>query len=791
MTSTQFETNVSPFKNSIHSSVYFVDAPIGAGKSFTCIKHIKDNPHTKFVIATQTNQLSHSFARDLKKAGISFKLIMVDDKHTRTCRRRYAAAVRGKHQVIIVNQAVAFRRFKKPVDRVIFFDEIPNIYAVQGIDFDKIPFFRDDFVDAFSKADRLTEIDGYYDLTITKALIDLKLVLVKHQHLDRDLKDLFVLLCDPNNRALVDAKRFGRIMQGKKEWLYFNFFVKPDVLADYQETIILGANFERSILYRHWQTEVNFVPHQGLRDGLQYADLSHKAPFVKLYGMSERNISSGLFDGIDGGRQTYVNAAGKAFQKLRKLEDVQDHIWTSNIQPGTNKPYKWTLKGGRVTYVSPDPRGSNEYMSYDASIHMAALNPIPETFNVLKAVCGMNKADVYAATAWERIYQWHGRTSFRDKDCTRTAYLICPDMASACYIQSLIPGCADPEFLDIGIQELKATAPATDTTRSADKRANQRLAAQNQVEQPNGFPFALYQKKEFKPKLTTDNSFQGIFAYLEHAAINDDKPADKLGGKMFRGGDGLTSRLLILDIDKCKRDPRELSAWLKQNGMTHLIFYTHRSTIKKPRIRVVIPLSEAVDAESYSHIFKLIRADIWVRFSKDYRVDAGSCGTVHAHFFMPTISENGAPIEEIVWTDILAQEAKLFDVRLFLKRALKEAKAGHATQNAEDVVSLDADKTPTVTPFEIIEKYAVAASREAENGSGDTNHYKAGIAFRDAGYPAAVAEFHLHQNRKRFGHGKDAGAAKRVVKSVYNRGRTSYSGNLIGNSSTSTTQVRT
>lgn len=779
MTTIEFETNVIPFKKSLHTSVYFVDAPIGAGKTFTCIKHIKKNPNTKYVIATQTNQLSESFARDLKKAGITFKVIMVDGKHTRTCRRRYAAAVRGKHQVIIVNQAVAFRRFKKPVNRVIFFDEIPNIYAVQGINFAKIPLFRDAFIEAFSKADRLTEVDGYYDLTITKALIDLKLILVKHQHLDRDLKDLFVLLCDKNNRSMVNAERFGRIIKGKKEWLYFNFFTKPDVLADYKETIILGANFERSILYRYWQSEVNFIPHQELRDGLQYTDLSHKAPFVKLYGMSERDISSGLFDAIEGGRQTYVNAASKAFQKLRKSEGFQDHIWTSNIQKGTDKPYKWTLKGGRATYVSPDPRGSNEYLSYDASIHMAALNPIPETFNVLAKVCGMTKKeDVYAATAWERIYQWHGRTSMRVEGCKRTVYLVCPDMASARYIQSLIPGCADPEFLDIGIPQLKATTPASDSTRSADKRANQRLAAQDKVEQPDGFPFYEWERKEFKPKPALVPSFQGIFAYLERAATNDAKPADKLAGKMFRGGDGLTSRLLILDIDKCKRDPRDLSAWLKQNSITHLIFYTHSSTTKKPRIRVVIPLSEAVDEAGYSHIFKLIRKDIWVRFDKDYSVDAGSCGTVNARFFSPTISECGAPIEEIVWTDILAQEAKLFDVRFFLKRALKDAKQGQGTPNTSNVVPLKTDKTPTVTPSEIIESHVVAASRDDESGSGDGNFFKAALAFRDAGYPAAEAEFYLHQNRKRFGRGKDSGAAKRVVGSVYGKGRTSYSANL-------------
>lgn len=601
-------------------------------------------------------------------------------------------------------------------------------------------------------------------------------MLVKHQHLDEDLKEIFVLLCNPIYRVLVDAKRFGRIVQGKQEWLYFNFFMKPDVLADYQETIILGANFERSILYRYWKREVNFIPHEGLRAGLQYTDLSHKAPYVKLYGLSERDISSGRFDEIEGGRQTYVTAAGKAFQELLKRVGIRDHIWTTNIQKGTDKPFKWTLKGGRVTYVSPDPRGSNEYLSYDASIHMAALNPIPETFNVLAKICGMTKKDVYAATAWERIYQWHGRTSFRVKDCTETVHLVCPDMASARYIQSLIPGCADPELIDLGIPALKASTPASDSTRSADKRANQRIAAQDAVEQPRGFPFSEWERKEFNPKLATVNSFEGIFAYLENAAINNEKPADKLDGKMFRGGDGLTSRLLILDIDKCKRDPRELSAWLKQNGITHLIFYTHSSTIKKPRIRVVIPLSEAVDAEGYSHIFKLIRADIWVRFAKDFSVDAGSCGTVNARFFMPTISECGAPIEEIVWTDILAQEAKLFDVRFFLKRALKEAKQGKGMDHANNVVWMQIRE---IEPVDIIEKFVVAASGEGEAGSGDTNFFAAACAFRDAGYTREEAELYLDMNRMRFGRGKDKGAAKRVTNCVYNKGRTDYRANLI------------
>jgi len=777
MTFTIIPSNIVQLKYSEVPNVYFVDAPIGAGKTYACIHHIKANPGIQFIIATQTNQLSLAYASELKKQGISHKLIMVDGKHTRTCRRRYASAVRGKHQVIIVNQAVALRRFRMPVNRVIVFDEIPNIYDVRGIDFDKIPLFRDDFIQAFSEADRLTEVDGYYDFATTKAIVDLKLLLVKHKYLDSDLKEIFVTLCDPNYRPLVEAKRFGLIMKGKPDWLYFNFFMKPAVLADYRETIILGANFERSILFHYWKGEVNFIPHQSLREGLRYTSLTHKAPLVKLYGMSERNISSGLFDEIAGGRQTYVNAANKAVKELQQRNGFADHIWTTNIQKGTNKPFKWSLKGGRVTYVSPDPRGSNEYLSYNASIHMAALNPIPETFHVLKKVCGMNKEDVLAATAWERIYQWHGRTSFRVPDCMDTAHLVCPDMASARYIQKLIPGCADPKLLDLGIQELYATTPASDVTRSADKRARQRLSAQDAVEQPNGFPFAEWERKEFMPKFVTGTSFEGIFAYLENAAINVGKPADKLDGKMFRGGDGQTSRLLILDIDKCNRDPCELSAWLKQNGITHMIFHTHRSTIQKPRIRVVIPLSEAVDEEGYSHIFKLIRADIWVRFAKDFRVDAGSCGTVNARFFSPTISECGAPIEEIVWTDILAQEAKLFDVRFFLKRALKEAKQGQGMNHTNNIVPLKSGSA--IDPLAIIAQFAVPASRGNETGSGDENFYAAVRALYDAGCPPEDAELYTGQCRMMFGRGKDKGAAKRVVESVYGRGRIDYSASLI------------
>lgn len=128
--------------------------------------------------------------------------------------------------------------------------------------------------------------------------------------------------------------------------------------------------------------------------------------------------------------------------------------------------------------------------------------------------------------------------------------------------------------------------------------------------------------------------------------------------------------------------------------------------------------------------------------------------------------------------DILTQEAKLFDVRFFLKRALKDAKQGHGMDHTNNVVPL---KTGSATdPHAIIAEFAVPASRANETGSGDANHYAAARALCAAGCPAEEAEFHLGQFRMMFGRGKDKGAAKRIVKSVYRWDRTARNRNMIG-----------
>ena len=47
------------------TKIHYVDAPIGAGKSFALLKHVRENSHETHVIATQTNDVSNELAAQL------------------------------------------------------------------------------------------------------------------------------------------------------------------------------------------------------------------------------------------------------------------------------------------------------------------------------------------------------------------------------------------------------------------------------------------------------------------------------------------------------------------------------------------------------------------------------------------------------------------------------------------------------------------------------------------------------------------------------------------------------
>jgi hypothetical protein len=427
---------------------YYVDAPIGSGKSYALVQYLKT---TKFpaTIGTQTNALSKEHEKNLTNEWLSAKAIFRDEEaadssEDKSSSKRYKEGCKADFPILIVNQDVAGDCDEDTEFRDLFNDEITNIY--QRLQIDGLPIFQKAVAEYFEPVDDLdTEFvrlrqtnkiaeaaeDGWTDNLLRNA--------------SDHLKKAFDRLRDPHFAVLVNREDLAAFKLELRGWLSLHVIMMPSRFSHYRTTTFIGANFKDSLLYLLWQKLADFEPHPDIK--ADYHDIRTKAHLVDLFAFHERDLSSTLIKEIS--PQLYYDAASDA---VSPVIDKQPHIYClNNEKRGQN--HRWSLPNS--TRLSPDPRGINEFQGLNIAIHLAALNEHPDTFGFLERFAGITGEQVKIATTFERIYQFIGRTSIRSKFSIERIKIFVGDMSTAMFLQSKI-GCARPKLLDIGLEAITA-----------------------------------------------------------------------------------------------------------------------------------------------------------------------------------------------------------------------------------------------------------------------------------------------------------------------------------------------
>jgi hypothetical protein len=427
---------------------YYVDAPIGSGKSYALVQYLKtaEFPAT---IGTQTNALSEEHEKNLTNEWLSAKAIFRDEEaasisEDQSSSKRYKEGCKANFPILIVNQDVAADCDENTEFRDLFNDEITNVY--QRLQIDGLPIFQRAVAEYFEPVDDLdTEFvrlrqtkriaeaaeDGWTDSLLRNA--------------SDHLKKAFDRLSDPDFAVLVNRKDLAAFKLELRGWLSLHVIMMPSRFSHYRTTTFIGANFKDSLLYLLWQKLADFEPHPVIK--ADYHDIRTKAHLVDLFALHERDLSSTLIKDVSA--QNYYDAAMTA---VAPIISNQKHIYClNNEKHGQN--HKWVLPDS--TRLSPDPRGINAFQGVNVAVHLAALNEHPDTFGFLERFAGINGEQLKTATSWERVYQFIGRTSIRSKHSDARVKIFVGDMSTATFLQSKI-GCVPPKLLDIGLEAISA-----------------------------------------------------------------------------------------------------------------------------------------------------------------------------------------------------------------------------------------------------------------------------------------------------------------------------------------------
>ncbi|AYG73618.1 hypothetical protein CCGE532_14780 [Rhizobium sp. CCGE532] len=732
------------------------------------------------IICTPTDELSEQYASDFAEKGIHGVIISRKHNPDYSSSQHLKDAVKAKAPLIFVNVDVLHRTDADLSGYEIFEDEICDI--VKSISFEKAQYLRETLSKLIDV--ETTVATDYYRLTLTTTAIDIAAQGWEYDGIKENEKLLELAECieSRHHDVLVLAKSYNEYFDKKIQNIQFWSVLLPSVHDPKNPPIIVGANAEDRLLYKIWGNQVEFREPDFIRT---QSFLKDKKAQARILYYSNQKMTGKRFNTLN--QQRIADAIA---DQIAIDFPERKHIFGLNKKRFTKKPHDWKHENATGTRVRLVPHGQNGFKEYDMAVYVAAQYQDPATYKMLEKVYGISGDEVTRDFTYERLYQFLMRINARVKECKKDFVVIVPDKAAAEYVSEHFGG-APIEFYDIAGDdeelraELTAEAPETQTAEERTARNTKGKAAKRAMEkeilndhantiQYDGFKFRLWSHKGCQEPVYTDLSWGDLTHFMKHTATTFALKS-KYNAKEFREGffedtskhtlkgNLKSAKLMLFECDKAKRDPIEMSKFLRKMNVTHIIHHSFSSTPLDQHFHVIVPLSEAVNQTNYKRIFHLLKADIQAWFGDDFEIEE-KWESFNHRMSMPSISnfKGDLFIDGTVIKDGATYEISYLDVSWFLSRnqiAPKKVQPNVAATNATRTSAKE-------TAEDIIARLMVAPGL----GLGRKHFYAAGVELKKNGFSYGDVIQILTSNRHMFGHGQDRDA-KAVADHVFSNSR--------------------
>lgn len=772
----QFDIAELPETSTALPTIRVASLPAGSGKTRSIINNtvLSGKPT---IITTPTDNLSFQYETYFLSKGIQPVVISRKRNPTTNSHDHFRDAVKCRSRVILVSRDVFHETDISTEGFDVYEDEYPDVLDI--ITFDNAELARDLLVKLLD-CKTLTKSARYYELELTAFAKDIakdgwKAAIIQDSE---DLLKLCKRLESRHYRVYILADTYKKYREGKIGKLQFWTIMLPTILRDASPTIV-GANGEDTFMTKLWAGLASFRTADTI-DG-DYSTLAHLNDRSRIIYLSKCKVTGTVLSKVK--HQRAFDAAADA---INTAFPGEDHIYGFNANPIPHgKPFSWKLPHGKQMQLVP--HGQNDAKHLDMAVCLGTQFYDPATYKFLKSVFNLDGHEVDRAFGLERLYQLAMRISAREFKSDKPFTIVVWDEYSAVFLQEKMGGTI--EYIDVGIREFQTEDEIKKKTKSKEQRSADATIATNErrekekmkmlnpdnTTQYDGYKIFVQKDIGTKEFAGLTMSWFDLAAYLEEGHSTY-KPKSKKQSHLFREGEILnfktnklvnniqSTKLVFLDMDHIKGEPKDLSNFLHKNGWSHIIYNTHSSTPLDQSIRVVIGLSEAVNAANYLHVINLLIADIYAHFDdadcKDedrlFPVDDSKM-TINNRFFIPAMSEYKAPvfIKRHVMKDGTF-EPKFVDVRFFLSRNpvyISQSKAN-------DVPTKSAARQPKnkATIETILDRWAVAP----EQGKGSFNFFNAAVDLKKAGLSKEDTIQILAENRHRFGNGRDRDAVYTV-----------------------------
>ncbi len=503
----------SPFHRD--GSISYVSAPCGSGKTHVACEAIRDIylPNGNVLYVLPTIELIDELATRLNGLGIEPTIITSDTipKGSRDHKGkpisvvgeiiRFIKGAPDFGKVLLITWR-AFERlvyFNRRENWQIFIDEPPAVDCFFAYDLPRNYRFILDEVDVLYSGINGVSIVTARDPNHLRGIIEDRIDTV-----DDEFCEFYGLLLSSSHEIFVDTQAWNEFVEGvtsekgdddeDDKPIGSVHFVAMLSTKLFRDSIILGANFETSLLFkwfsRRYTTTIR--KHEALTSKLRYMEYDFKERMTIYYVLEHDNWS-----------KTFRNKLGKDGRTHGEyFDDVAIHLYK-------NQPFAYVVNEDHcldkfdsqpnATRLPTISHGLNKYEHFHNICIAAALNRTPQHSRLL-AKLGLSPEEQREALAYEIYHQDIMRTSLRCPDSNDHVRVLVPDKKMAIYLARLF---GEIPFHRIPCPGIIETIPMT---RRDIKRKYVATKALDKLLRTNRLP-VLYNTKDIGTQLV-----QGITA---------------------------------------------------------------------------------------------------------------------------------------------------------------------------------------------------------------------------------------------------------------------------------------
>ena len=558
--------NKDVIENSNQSPIiYYVDGLCGSGKTFGLGRYIQQSRlHQKIIITTPSKALADQIHTQLNGLGISncHKIYSSDDRSANVPAQVMAAIkiINGFGQGVIICTQQVFPNIHFIENReewVLVVDEIPK---VDQFDAPALPYNHG----LISQYINITEtvgtglyaIEGNTDIAIMGGNVD---------SINEIIRPIIEDIYSERYRCYTDKTNWDRLVEQHQvsddtvhdkgygndfNKLFFLRLLQPSIYQGFAQVIMMGANFQHSLLYRYWSDycDVLFKPFTPIKQQLRYSQYSNGQRLTIRY-LQEADWSKYTASKMVQGKTQLEWFA----EKISGFMGDQPFIYMTNNTDSTE-----FANGIKAPVIS---HGINQFSHIHHIYFSPALNNQPKHTAMLIDL-GFDAVFIKRSMSYEIAHQAIMRTSLRNPAIDTPVTAVVVDKATAEAIARLFPECQIGP-MDGVIKKVMALS-------QLEKKNKARLAKLIELKALNSVVTGTASAATHHriDEMMSEEKLSTIFPYIEFSGQNLPKPGDFLDLSL---GVSFLSSIYNKSLAQIDSSPMEFVKTMQSIHANHII----------------------------------------------------------------------------------------------------------------------------------------------------------------------------------------------------------------------------